>query len=61
MYTYTCSQSAIYKIPLINVLLSQQGSITMMYSGLDDITKKRMMQAQALAREAKGGWWRNTD
>lgn len=31
----------------------------MMYSGLDDVTKQRMMQAKALSMEARGGWWRN--
>lgn len=29
-----------------------------MYSGLDDTTKRRMMQAKALTMEAKGGWWK---
>lgn len=31
----------------------------MMYSGLDDTTKRRMMQAKALSMEAKGGWWKS--
>lgn len=30
-----------------------------MYSGLDDATKRRMMQARALSMEAKGGWWKS--
>lgn len=40
-------------------MFSKQQSMTMMYSGLDDTTKRRMMQAKALTMEAKGGWWKS--
>lgn len=33
----------------------------MMHSGLDDMTKQRMLQAQILSKEARGGEFRCSD
>lgn len=56
--TYLKTNCILLKSPRKRVSVREKMMMMMMHSGLDDMTKRRMLQAKILSKEARGGEFR---